>query len=74
MEKILMKIFFNPLLFLILIFSFVINSAYSLSENQIEEICQKKTKRSICKKYLKSKRFNLLQGNRIEIPVIPFEK
>ena len=74
MEKILMKCFFNLFLYSLTIFSLFTNSAYSLSENQIEEICQKKTKRSICKKYLKSKKLNLIQGKRIEIPVKPFKK
>ena len=69
-----MKSFFNTLFYLIFLFSFLNNSAYSLSDNQIEEICQKKPKRSICKKYFKSRKFNLLQGNRIEIPVIPFKE
>ena len=73
MEKILMKSFFNTLFYLLIIFSFVNNRAYSLSENQREQICQNKPKRSICKKYLKFRKFNLLKGNRIEIPVIPFK-
>ncbi len=68
-----MKYFFNSLLYILLLFSFE-NSAYSLSDNQIKEICQKKSRRSTCIKNLKLKKFNLLQGNRIEIPVIPFKK
>ena len=68
-----MKLFFNPLLFFFILFFFE-NSAYSLSYNQIKEICQKKTKRSTCIKNLKLKNLNLLQGNKIEIPVIPFKK
>jgi len=50
------------------------NSAYSLSEYRIKEICQKKIRRSTCIKNLKFKKLNLLQGNKIEIPVIPFKK
>ena len=68
-----MKLFFNPLLFILIIFLFE-NSAYSLSDYQIKEICQKKSKRSTCIKKLKFKKLNLLQGNKIEIPVIPFKK
>ena len=68
-----MKLFFNPLLFFLLIFFFE-NSAYSLSNYRIKEICQKKPKTSSCIKKLKFKKLNLLQGNKIEIPVIPFKK
>ncbi len=66
-----MKSFFNTFLFILFLFQ---NSAYSLSENQIKEICQKKTKRSTCLKNLKFKKLNLLKGDRIEIPVIPFKR
>ena len=68
-----MKLFFNTLIFYFILFLFA-NSAYSLSNYQIKEICQKKSKRSTCIKKLKFKKFNLLQGNKIEIPVIPFNK
>ena len=67
-----MKLFFNYLLFFL--FLFFQNNAYSLSNYQIKEICQKKSKRSTCIKKLKFKKLNLLQGNKIEIPVIPFKK
>ena len=66
-----MKLFFNTL-FLLLIFLFE-NSAYSLSNYRIKEICQKKTKKSTCIKNLKFKKLNFLKGNKIEIPVIPFK-
>ncbi len=68
-----MKLFFNTLFFFFILFLFE-NSAYSLSNNQIKEICQKKSKKSTCIKKLKLKKLNLLQGNKIEIPVIPFNK
>ena len=68
-----MKLFFNPLLFLIVLFFFE-DSAYSLSNYQIKEICQKKSRKYACIKNLKSKKVDLLQGNQIEIPVIPFKK
>ena len=50
------------------------NSAYSLSDYRIKEICQNKPKRFSCIKKLKFKKVNLLKGNKIEIPVIPFKK
>ncbi len=68
-----MKLFLNTLFFFFILFLFE-NSAYSLSDYQIKEICQKKSKRSTCIKNLKFKKLNLLQGNKIEIPVIPFNK
>ena len=68
-----MKLFLNTLFFFFILFLFE-NSAYSLSDYQIKEICQKKSKRSTCIKNLKFKKLNLIQGNKIEIPVIPFKK
>ena len=68
-----MKLFFNPLLFFFIIFLFK-NSAYSLSDYRIKEICQNKQKKSNCIKNLKFKKLNLLKGNKIEIPVIPFKR
>ena len=68
-----MKLSFNPVLFFSVIFLFE-TSAYSLSMYQIKDICQKKPKRSTCIKNLKLKKLNLLQGNIIEIPVIPLKK
>ena len=68
-----MKSFINTLLYLIVLFSFE-NTTYSLSDSQITEICQKNPRRSTCIKNLKLKKSNLLKGNRIEIPVIPFKK
>ena len=67
------KLFLNPLLFFLIIFLFE-DSAYSLSDYRIKEICQKRPKRSICIKNLKFKKLNLLKGNKIEIPVIPFKR
>ena len=68
-----MKLFFNSLLFFFILFLSE-NIAYSLSDYQIKVICQKKSKRSSCIKNLKFKKLNLLQGNKIEIPVIPFKE
>ena len=68
-----MRSFFNILLYLLILFSFE-NSGYSISNYQIEEICKKRPKRTTCIKNLKFKNYNLLKGNKIEIPVIPFKK
>ena len=68
-----MKFILNSLLYLLVFFSFE-NNVYSLSNNQIKEICKKKQRRLICVNKLKSKKLNLLEGKRIEIPVIPFNK
>ena len=68
-----MKLFFNTIFFFFILFLFE-NSAYSLSDYQIKKICQKKPNRSTCIKNIKFKKLNLLQGNKIEIPVIPFNK
>ena len=68
-----MKLFFNPLLILLALFLFV-NSAYSLSNYEITKMCQKKSRRSTCIKNLKLRKLNLLRGNQIKIPVIPYRK
>ena len=68
-----MKSLFNTLLYLLVLFSMG-NSAYSLSDKQIKEICQKNFKKATCIKNLKLKKLNLIQGKRIEIPVKPFKK
>ena len=68
-----MKSFLNSLLYLLVLFSYE-NSAYALSDNQIKKLCQKNPRRSSCIENLKFKKLKLLQGNRIEIPVIPFKK
>ena len=68
-----MKLFFNCLFYLLVLFSFE-NDAYSLSDNQIKEICRKKQRRLTCINNLKFKKLNLLEGKRIEIPAIPFKK
>ena len=69
----LMKFLLNSILYLLVFVTFE-NVAYSLSDKQIKEICQKKPRRLSCIKNLKLKNLNLMQGNRIEIPVIPFKK
>ena len=69
----LMKLFLNIILFLLASFLYE-KTAFSLSDYQIKKMCQKQQKRTICLKNLRSKKFDLLQGNQIEIPVIPFKK
>tara|TARA_S200000501_G_C20475655_1_gene591528 strand:+ start:417 stop:623 length:207 start_codon:yes stop_codon:yes gene_type:complete len=68
-----MKFFFNSLLYLLVLFSFE-NSANSFSGNEIKEICKNEQRRLTCIKNLKFKKLNLLEGKRIEIPVIPLKK
>ena len=68
-----MRFPFNTLFFLLFLFLFE-NTAYSLSEYQIKELCQKKARKSTCIKNLKYRKLNLINGNKIEIPVIPFKK
>ena len=68
-----MKSFLNSVLYFLVLFSCG-NSAFALSDNQIKKLCQKNPRRSSCIENLKFKKLKLLQGNRIEIPVIPFKK
>ena len=48
--------------------------SFSLSNYQINKICRKEKRESICIKILKEKRNILQKGNLIEIPVIPYKK
>ena len=68
-----MKLFFYILLFL-LFTNLNLYKAYSLTDYQIKKMCQGKKNKSTCFRKLKLKNLNLLQGNQIEIPVIPFKK
>ena len=68
-----MKFFINSLLYLLVLFLFE-DSAYSITDKQIKEICRKNVNTLTCIKNLKYKKSNLIKGNRIEIPVIPFKK
>ena len=47
---------------------------YAMTDNRIIEICKKEARRSTCINNLKIKKLDLLEGRRIEIPVIPFKK
>lgn len=61
-------------LFFIIFFLIIYqNSAYSLTDYQIKSRCRKNKNSLICIRNLKSKKNKLMQGNRIEIPVIPFK-
>ena len=46
----------------------------SLSDYQINQICRKEKRKSICIKTLKEKNNKLQNGNFIEIPVIPYKR
>ncbi len=61
--------------FLILLASLTFNDkSFSLTNYQINKICEKERRPSTCIKNLKNKRYNLRKGNLIEIPVIPYKR
>ena len=64
-----MKKIFTYLFFL----SFSMN-AFSITNNEINKICQKESNKFMCIKRLKINRYKLKKGNPIEIPVIPYKK
>ena len=64
-----MKIIFTYLTFL-----FYCVNAFSITNREINKICQKEIKRISCVKRLKINRYKLEKGNPIEIPVIPYKK
>jgi len=68
-----MKFLFTTL---ILLSSLLIkeNKVYSATDYQITEICRRKKNKYSCIKLMKEKKSNLLKGNRIQIPVIPFKR
>tara|TARA_Y100000589_G_scaffold326253_1_gene365684 strand:+ start:1116 stop:1310 length:195 start_codon:yes stop_codon:yes gene_type:complete len=49
-------------------------NAFSITNNEINKICQKEVNKSSCVKRLKNNRYKLNEGNPIEIPVIPYKK
>ena len=68
-----MNILFKTfLIFLTLLVS--VDESFALSYKKIIEICQKQRRRLTCIKTLKLKKSNLLEGKRIEIPVIYYKK
>ena len=68
-----MKSFSNTIFYFLVLFSFD-SSGYTMTDNRIIEICKKQVRVSTCIKNLKIKKLNLLEGKRIEIPVIPYKK
>ena len=68
-----MKLALNLYLSLFTLFSFV-QKSFSLTNYQITKICKKEKRASTCIKKLQDKRYNLKNGNLIEIPVIPHKK
>ena len=68
-----MKLFLKPFLFL-LVAALYTGTIYSLPAYRIEEICQKEKRKFTCIKNMNKQKYNLQKGNRIKIPVIPFEK
>ena len=50
------------------------DKSFSLTNYQINKICEKEKRVSACKKNLQEKRENLQKGNLIEIPVIPYKR
>tara|TARA_B100000131_G_scaffold204745_1_gene196842 strand:+ start:465 stop:683 length:219 start_codon:yes stop_codon:yes gene_type:complete len=68
-----MKYFLFTFLFLL---AFLINGneGFALNDYEIRKICKKERKTTTCIKNLKEKKINLLKGNRIKIPVIPFKR
>ena len=68
-----MKILLRLSLFLFALFT-IGDKSFSLTDYQIRKLCKKEIKELTCIKNLKNKRFNLKQGNTIEIPVIPYKR
>ena len=62
------------LFFLMFILFIQENKSFALTDYQIRVICNKQRRKLSCIKNMKHKRFELLKGNRIKIPVIPFKK
>ena len=65
-----MKLLLNLFLFSIFLIG---EKAFSITDNQIKQICKKEKRKLTCIKNLQEKRFNLQKGNHIEIPVIPYK-
>ena len=49
------------------------NKTFSLTNYQIRKICKKEKRVSACIKKFEEKRDNLKNGDRIEIPIIPYK-
>jgi hypothetical protein len=68
-----MKLALNLTLAFLSILTFY-DKSFSITNNQINKICEKEKKVYTCKKNLQEKRKNLQKGNLIEIPVIPYKR
>ncbi len=68
-----MKILLNTF-FLLLTFLVTEKNIFALTDYQMRKLCKNKSNEETCIKNLKYKKLDLLKGNRIEIPVIPFKK
>ena len=64
-------LYFSIFLFAFLKFG---DESFSLTDYQIKKICKKAKRELTCIKNLKVKRTYLQQGNKIEIPVLPFRR
>ena len=68
-----MRLALNLSLAILALFSFH-NKSFSLTNYQINKICESEKRVSACKKYFREKRENLQKGKLIEIPVIPYKR
>ncbi len=68
-----MKLVLNFSMFLLVFFSFSIES-FSLSDYQIKRFCAKKKRASLCIENLQEKRSDLQKGKQIKIPVKPYRR
>ena len=50
------------------------DKSFSFTDYQIKKICKNEKRETTCIKNLREKRSNLLKGNLIEIPVIPYKR
>ncbi len=68
-----MRLVLNFSLFL-LTFFILTDKTLSLTNYQIRKFCKRQKSESTCIKDLQDKRSKLMEGNLIEIPVIPYKK
>ena len=68
-----MKLALSLALFLFALFTFS-DKSFSLTDYQINKICTKEQRKSMCIKNLKEKRSNLQKGKLIEIPIKPYKR
>ena len=68
-----MKLALNLFLTLLASLTFY-DKSFSLTNYQINKICEKERRPSTCIRNLQVKRYNLRKGNVIEIPVRPYKR